>query len=113
GSNVCASGLRVPFPVAGAGRGGGQLVSVNALRLVQAPARADVRDEVTVDNAGLGYAVVSGTWAADTGVAGYYGSNYSSRAAGTGTSVVRWRPALLGDGQYEVRVSYPPASNRA
>jgi hypothetical protein len=104
---------RVRFALAGAGRGGGQLVSVNTLSLVRAPFPADVRDEVTVDNTGLGYTVVSGTWAAGTGVAGYYGSNYSSHAAGTGTSVVRWRPALLGDGQYEVRVSYTPASNRA
>jgi hypothetical protein len=103
----------VRFTLAGAGRGGGQLISVNALSLVQAPAPADVRDEIVVDNAGLGYTVVSGTWAAGTGVAGYYGSNYSSHAAGTGTSRVRWQPAVLGDGQYEVQVSYTAASNRA
>jgi hypothetical protein len=102
----------VRFALAGTGRGGGQLISVNALSLVQAPA-ADVRDEIVMDNAGLGYRVVSGTWAAGTGVAGYYGSNYSSHAAGTGTSVVRWQPAVPGDGQYEVFASYTPASNRA
>jgi hypothetical protein len=101
------------FTLAAAGRGGGQLISVDELSLVAAQAAADVREEITMDNAGLGYAVVSGTWAAGTGVAGYYGSNYSSHAAGTGTSVVRWQPAVPGDGQYEVRVSYTPASNRA
>jgi hypothetical protein len=46
-------------------------------------------------------------------VAGYYGSNYLSHAAGDGSAVVRWRPALPGDDRYEVRVSYSAASNRA
>jgi hypothetical protein len=101
------------FSLAGTGRGGGQSLSVDSLSLVRAPASADVRDEVIVDNAGLGYQVVSGTWSAGTSVAGYYGSNYVSHAAGTGTSLVRWRPALGGDGGYDVQVSYTAFSNRA
>ena len=44
---------------------------------------------------------------------GFFGANYLSRAAGTGASIVRWRPVVPGDGQYEVRVSYTAASNRA
>ena len=68
---------------------------------------------MTIDNGGQGFENVSGTWAAGTGVTGYYGANYLSRAAGTGGSVVRWRPALPGDGRYEVQVSYAAASNRA
>jgi hypothetical protein len=46
-------------------------------------------------------------------VAGYYGANYLSHAAGTGANAVRWRPAVPGDGRYEVQVSYTAASNRA
>jgi hypothetical protein len=103
----------VRFTLAGPGRGGGQVVSLDELSLVEAPAPADVRETVTVDNGEQGYQVIAGTWAAGTGVAGYYGSNYASHAAGDGTSVVRWRPALPADDRYEVRVSYSAASNRA
>ncbi|GAA3774097.1 hypothetical protein GCM10022225_72260 [Plantactinospora mayteni] len=103
---------RVRFTLVSAGRGGGTRVSLDELSLIEGP-RADVREEVTVDNGEKGFETVSGTWTAGTGVAGYYGSNYLSRAAGTGANVVRWRPALPGDGRYEVLVSYPAASNRA
>lgn len=103
----------VRFTLAGPGRGGGQRISVDELSLIQAPSPADIREEIVMDNTGLGFQIVSGTWSAGTGVAGYYGGNYHSRAAGTGASVVRWRPALPSDSQYEVRVSYTAASNRA
>jgi hypothetical protein len=103
----------VRFTLAGAGRGGGTLVSLDELSFVAGPP-SDLREDVVLDNSAThGYQVVSGTWAAGTGVAGYYGANYVSHAAGTGSSVVRWRPAIPGDGRYEVRVSYTAASNRA
>jgi hypothetical protein len=103
----------VRFTLTGAGRGGGTLISLDELSLIKGPA-ADASLEVTLDNSATqGFQVVAGTWAAGTGVAGYYGANYLSHAAGTGTSVVRWRPVVPGDGQYEVRVSYTTASNRA
>lgn len=104
---------RIRFTLAGPGRGGGQLISLDELSLVQAPSPADVREDITIDNGEQGFQVVSGTWPGGTGVAGYYGSNYLSHAAGTGASIVRWRPAIPGDDRYEVRVSYSAASNRA
>nr|BFE66372.1 hypothetical protein GCM10020063_108980 [Dactylosporangium thailandense] len=104
---------RVRFTLAGPGRGGGTLISLDELSVIEAPAPADVRESVTVDNGEQGYTVVAGTWSAGTGVAGYYGSNYASHAAGTGGAVVRWRPALPAEDRYEVRVSYTAASNRA
>ncbi|HTJ31755.1 MAG TPA: exo-alpha-sialidase [Dactylosporangium sp.] len=103
----------IRFTSAGPGRGGGTQISLDELSLIEAPAAADVREEVTIDNGEPGYQVLSGTWSSGTGVAGYYGANYASHAAGTGTSAVRWRPALPGDDEYEVLVSYTAASNRA
>ena len=104
---------RVRFTLVGPGRGGGQLISLDELSLIEAPSPADVREDITIDNGEQGVQVVAGTWPGGTGVAGYYGSNYLSHAAGVGTSMVRWRPAIPGDADYEVRVSYPAASNRA
>jgi hypothetical protein len=104
---------RIRFTLAGPGRGGGQLISLDELSLIEAPSPADVREEITIDNGEQGFGVVAGTWPGGTGVTGYYGSNYLSHAAGTGASMVRWRPAIPGDDRYEVRVSYSAASNRA
>ncbi|MGN9909860.1 golvesin C-terminal-like domain-containing protein [Phytohabitans sp. LJ34] len=104
---------RVRFTLAGPGRGGGQLISLDELSLVEAPGPADVREDITIDNGEQGFQVVAGTWPGGTGVPGYYGSNYTSHAAGDGTAAVRWRPAIPGDDRYEVRVSYSAASNRA
>ncbi|MGW7483266.1 hypothetical protein ACWGH8_32265 [Nonomuraea muscovyensis] len=58
---------KIRFTASGEGRGGGSLVSLDALSLIVAPSRADVRHEVVVDNDELGYEVVSGTWSAATG----------------------------------------------
>lgn len=103
----------VRFTLAGAGRGGGTLISLDELSLVEGPP-ADPAPDVVVDNQSTqGFQVVSGTWSAATGVAGFYGGNYLSHAAGTGSSVVRWQPAVPGDGRYEVRVSYTAFANRA
>ncbi|MFC7639697.1 hypothetical protein ACFQX6_00515 [Streptosporangium lutulentum] len=95
------------------GRGGGTLVSLDALSLIDAPSQADVRDEVVVDNDELGYQVVSGAWSAGTSVAGYRGGNYRSAPAGAGERVVRWRPVVPHDGDYEVQVSHTVHENRA
>ncbi len=103
----------VRFTSAGAGRGGGQVISLDSLSVVRAPARADVDEDITIDNGALGFEVVSGSWPAGTGVAGYYGANYQSHPSGDGSATVRWRPALPADATYEVRVSYPAASNRS
>jgi len=103
----------VRFAPAGAGRGGGQSISLDQLTLTQAPAAPDVSETITVDNGALGYTVVSGTWPSGTGVAGYYSGNYASHPPGDGSSRVRWQPCLPADGRYEVQVSYAAASNRS
>ncbi|GAA3595017.1 hypothetical protein GCM10022419_092870 [Nonomuraea rosea] len=103
----------VRFTAAGAGRGGGLSISLDELSLIQAPARADVNEDVTVDNGALGYTVLSGAWPSGTGVAGFYGGNYASHPPGDGTAAVRWRPALPAQARYEVKVSYTAASNRS
>ncbi|MEV5965766.1 exo-alpha-sialidase [Kribbella sp. NPDC051952] len=103
----------VRFARAGAGRGGGQSVSLAELTLTQAPAAPDVSEAITVDNGALGYTVVSGTWPAGTGVAGFYSGNYASHAPGDGSSRVRWQPCLPADARYEVQASYTAASNRS
>jgi hypothetical protein len=102
----------IRFTLAGAGRGGGTAISLDQLSLIQAAASPDVREEVTVDNGGLGFDV-TGTWPSSRGVAGYYGFNYLTHARGTGANVARWRPALPGDDRYEVLVSHAADPNRA
>lgn len=102
----------IRFTLAGAGRGGGTAVALEQLTLVKAPATPDVREEVTVDNGGLGFETV-GTWASARGILGYYGFNYLSHAKGTGANLARFRPAIPGTGQYEVLTSYTADPNRA
>jgi hypothetical protein len=102
----------IRFTLAAPGRGGGTAISLDELTLVTAPARPDVREEVTVDDGGLGFSTV-GTWPSGRGVPGYYGYDYLSHGHGTGTNVARFRPALSGDDRYEVLVSYSAGTNRA
>jgi len=98
--------------LAGPGRGGGQSIDLDQLTLVTASAKPDVREEVTVDNNGLGFELV-GTWNSGRSIPGYYGFDYLTHPKGTGTNLARFRPALPGDGRYEVLVSYTADPNRA
>jgi len=98
--------------LAGPGRGGGSVISLDRLSLITAAAAADVREEITVDNGGLGFALV-GTWNNAQGIPGYYGFNYVTHAKGTGANLAKFRPAIPGDGRYEVLVSYTADPNRA
>lgn len=102
----------IRFALAGAGRGGGQLISLDELSVVTARSGPDVRDEITIDTGELGYQALSGTWKSSTGVPGYYGSNYLTHVAGPGDAVVRYRPAIPGDDAYEVLVSHTADPNR-
>ncbi|MEU4291487.1 exo-alpha-sialidase [Kribbella sp. NPDC026596] len=102
----------VRFTLAGTGRGGGTAVALEQLTLVTAAATADVREEVTVDNGGLGFETV-GTWASGRSILGYYGFNYLTHAKGTGANLARFRPAIPGIGSYEVLASYTADPNRA
>ncbi|MFI7273842.1 exo-alpha-sialidase [Streptomyces sp. NPDC049879] len=110
---LTAAAHTVDLTVTGAGRGGGLVLAADALSLVRAPHAPDVRDEVVVDNDALGFQTVSGTWSPATGTPGFWGGNYRTAPAGTGTSTVRWRPAVPGDGSYRIEVSYTPHTNRA
>jgi hypothetical protein len=98
--------------LAGAGRGGGKAVSLDRLSLVTAPSKPDIREEVTVDNDGLGFDVL-GEWNSARSIAGCYGFNYLTHPKGTGTNWARFRPALPADGRYEVLASYTADPNRA
>ncbi|MFC9608310.1 exo-alpha-sialidase [Streptomyces niveus] len=99
--------------VTGAGRGGGILLGLDSLSLVEAPGSADVRREVVVDNDRLGFAVVMGSWPTATADPGHWSGNYRAAPAGSGERVVRWRPAVPQDGEYEIQASYAPGANRA
>lgn len=104
----------IRFTLAGAGRGGGQLVSLDELSVVTARAKPDVREEITIDTGEQGYQVLSGTWKSSTGVAGYYGSNYLTQSTGpVDAAAVRYTPSIPGDDSYEVLVSYTADPNRA
>ncbi|WP_405792025.1 exo-alpha-sialidase [Streptomyces sp. NBC_01506] len=103
----------VTCAVTGTGRGGGILLGLDSLSLVEAPGSADVRREVVVDNDKLGFAVVTGSWPTATADPGYWSGNYRAAPAGSGERVVRWRPAVPRDGTYEIQVSYAPRANRA
>ncbi|MCP2356298.1 hypothetical protein HD597_003318 [Nonomuraea thailandensis] len=110
---LTAGSHRIRFTASGVGRGGGRLVSLDTLSLIDAPSQPDVREEVVIDNGELGHEVISGTWTAGSGVAGFRGAGYLYARAGAGASVVRWRPVVPLTGLYEVQVSYTVHENRA
>ncbi|MFJ8579503.1 exo-alpha-sialidase [Micromonospora sp. NPDC093277] len=69
---------------------------------------------VVVDNASTSFTVLSGTWNNNAkGVSGYYGENYGSSPAGTGTAKVRWTLEVPASGVYQVAVWYTAHENRA
>ncbi|UIX29689.1 golvesin C-terminal-like domain-containing protein [Streptomyces sp. GQFP] len=80
-------------------------VAADAVRLAYRGAVAD-NDSAEFDT-------VSGEWNNASGVAGYYGPNYRTRPAGTGSAVVRWRLDVPADGAYDVAVRYTAHTNRA
>ncbi|MFI7132114.1 exo-alpha-sialidase [Nonomuraea sp. NPDC050153] len=104
---------KIRFTASGVGRGGGRLVSLDTLSLIDAPSQPDVREEAVVDNDELGYEVISGTWSASSSVPGYRGGDYRWAPPGTGDHVVRWRPVVPHTGDYEVQVSFTGHANRA
>jgi regulation of enolase protein 1 (concanavalin A-like superfamily) len=68
--------------------------------------------EVILDNSSAGV-TVTGSWAAATSPAGFYGTNFlHDQNSGKGAKSVRYTPALA-PGVYAVSVYYPPGTNRA
>ncbi|MEV4315875.1 hypothetical protein [Actinocrispum sp. NPDC049592] len=68
---------------------------------------------VVADNDTSSYEVLSGVWDPATGVSGYFGQNYRTHPAGTGTAVVRWHLGVPASGMYQVAVWYAEHPNRA
>jgi hypothetical protein len=66
-----------------------------------------------VDNNDTAYTSAVGTWSFSTSVSGYYGTNYQTRAAGTGNYKFNWMPVITTSGTYEVYARWTAGSNRA
>lgn len=65
-----------------------------------------------VDNADSTGVTITGPWAASTGVAGYYGTNYLFDNGTAGMSV-RFTPTLAQAGRYDVYLRWAASANRA
>ncbi|MEJ3745355.1 exo-alpha-sialidase [Actinomycetes bacterium KLBMP 9797] len=72
-----------------------------------------VRVGGVADNDTASFARVSGTWNPATGVAGYYGENYRTSPAGTGTAKARWTLDVPAAGVYQAAAWYTADTNRA
>ena len=68
-------------------------------------------DTVELDNADLGFEVVSGVWRSSNSVAGFVGTDY--RFARGGNKISRFTPNVLSAGLYQVFASWSADSNRA
>jgi hypothetical protein len=63
------------------------------------------------DNGAAGFEVASGAWNTATGVSGFYGQNYLTSPAGTGTATARWHLPVAATGVYQVAVWYTADAN--
>jgi hypothetical protein len=75
--------------------------------------RRSFRVGAVVDNDTPSFTAVAGTWNKATGVSGFYGPNYQTSPAGTGTSRARWQLDVPATGVYQVAVWYTADPNRA
>jgi hypothetical protein len=60
----------------------------------------------------VGGSGVEGNWTRSTNVAGYYGDDYQTHAATTGTAWARWTPRIPSSGYYTVYLRWTAASDR-
>jgi hypothetical protein len=86
----------------------GPCIVADAVRLVQIPARG----AVIVDNNQPGFETVGDGWTSIAGLGGY-GNCVTFVAEGDGSKSASWRVEGLASGEYEVRASWTPYSNRA
>ncbi|MFA5119243.1 MAG: hypothetical protein WC695_10460, partial [Candidatus Omnitrophota bacterium] len=84
------------------------LVIADAVKLVYINSQTDV----VVDNTDSNTSRV-GSWTVSTNTAGYYGTNYEYRTAGTGVNKFTWSPVVSASGTYEVFARWTAFSNRA
>ena len=69
--------------------------------------------EVLSDNSDQQATTPVGTWPVAATGTGYWGYNYQTHAAGTGTSSFTWDLTIPTTGSYEVKVRYPQVSGAA
>jgi hypothetical protein len=84
-------------------------VIADAVRLVKGGAPPPPT-EIIKDNPSATYV---GTWPTSTSTAGYYGSNYQTHAAGTGSNTATWSFTVTTAGSYKVYARWTALSNRA
>lgn len=70
---------------------------------------------IVMDNAAASGVTITGTWAASTGLAGFYGSNYlhDNNSGGSGGKSVRFTPDLPFGGRYDVYLRWVADNIRA
>jgi hypothetical protein len=66
--------------------------------------------EIIKDNPSAAFV---GTWPLSTSTAGYYGANYQTHAAGTGTNTATWSFTIPTAGPWKVYARWTALSNRA
>ena len=67
---------------------------------------------VTVDNSAAGFAA-STNWATSTSTAGYYGTNYRTRATASASDAATFTGTLPSAGSYKVEAWWTADTNRA
>jgi chitinase len=91
------------------------LCLVLSLGLFGVAASAEVAHaQIVIDNGSSGFST-GGSWAASTGVAGYYGTTFlHDNGAGVDTGDwAKWKPTFPSTGSYKVEVRWTAHSNRA
>jgi Zn-dependent M28 family amino/carboxypeptidase len=68
---------------------------------------------IVADNDTPSFTGVSGTWNEAMGLSGFYGHNYQTNSAGTGTSRACWQLDVPATAVYQVAVWYTADPNRA
>ena len=86
------------------------LIAVSVLAIYGVLPVAAPPTEIIVDNPAAQYV---GAWPSSTAVAGYYGSNYQSHAAGSGANTATWSFAVPTAGSWEVYARWTNGTNRA
>jgi hypothetical protein len=105
GATACPGDLMYTY--IGTNVNGGEARNAVNSRIVGTPAV-----EVIVDNTSTGFSA-STNWWTSTSTAGYYGTNYHTRATAAVSDSAKWNVTLPSDGTYKVFVRYASGTNRA
>src|SRR5687767_8654795 len=88
------------------------LLGLAVLALAPLATSARAAEEFVVDDADASVQV-GGGWTSTSMTAGFHGSGYRFRVAGTGSATVRWPAPTLAAGRYEVFARWTAGANRA